>query len=110
MTCALSRRSWLDPADRGESIGPGTAATVRQRANAWLAVFTAPDLYGASTTMVTFAKAAIIRFRRGEHPGAAGVPGSVSESTGPSAASRAWRARWAAGYGTSTPVPSTAIV
>src|SRR3972149_3919111 len=99
MTCALSRRSWLDPADRGESIGPGTAATVRQRANAWLAVFTAPDLYGASTTMVTFAKAAIIRFRRGKHPGAAGVPGSFSGGTRPSAARRGGGARRGAGAG-----------
>src|ERR1035437_9921109 len=110
MTWAPSRSSRFDPALRAESIGPGTAATDRQRPNAWVAVFTAPDLYGASTTIVTLASAAMIRFRLGKHPFWAGVPGSHSERTSPSLAISACSWRWLAGYGTSTPVPSTAIV
>ena len=110
MTCAPSRISRLLPALRAESIGPGTAATTRPNSRAWVAVFTAPDLNGASTTMVTSASAAIIRFRRGKHPGAARLPGARSDNTSPEAAISRCNARCPTGYGTSTPVPSTAIV
>lgn len=66
--CPPSRINWLAPAERGESIGPGTAAKRRPMTPAWVAVFMAPDLCPASTTIVALAKAAMIRFRRGKQP------------------------------------------
>ena len=52
----------------------------------------------------------MIRFRLGKQPCTAGVPGSFSDTTSPFAAISAWSPRCAAGYGTSTPVPMTAMV
>ena len=110
ITWAPSRRRRFEPAARGSSASPGTAPTVRPRSRATEAVFRAPDLYPASTTRVIRHSPAMIRLRRGKQPGKALVPGSTSDTSAPFSWTSRCSVRCPAGYGTSTPVPRTAIV
>ena len=77
--------------------GPGTAMTSRPWSSAVPAVISAPEPTAASTTTVTRARPLMSRFRRGKLPAWGRSPGGNSVSSSPSAATRSYSARLAAG-------------
>jgi len=80
---ADSRRSLWHPTDRAEVTGPGTAPTWRPTAMAWWAVDRAPDRWGASTTTIASASAAMIRLRERNRCLCGAAPGGLSEHSAP---------------------------
>ena len=86
------RTSWWTPADDALLTGPGTPMTCRLRRPAQLAVLSAPLRIAASTTTVPAVSAAISRLRDRNRTRIAAPPGTVSETTAPSAAMCSLRA------------------
>ncbi|MNC43539.1 hypothetical protein D3C75_924070 [compost metagenome] len=101
--------SWV-PLLLGDVTWPGTANTSRYSPSAYLAVMREPLLAAASTTTVPRDKPAIIRFRWGNSPCAAGVPGGYSDRSSPCDAIFLYKRVCSRGYITSIPQPRTAIV
>src|ERR1043166_9133878 len=100
----------LPPAEHGLVICPGTASTSRPRSSAHATVWSAPEVRAASTTTTTRESPLMRRFRRGKLPAVGRSPGGNSVRRSPSRATRSYSSRFAAGYTTPSPFPSTPIV
>ena len=106
---APSQRSWFVPNDARESTGPGTAKMSTPRSAASRAVIRLPPRSRLSTTTSSSTSAARIRLRIGKRNASGGVPGGHSEITTPRSHTCAHSAACCFGYGTSGPLPTTAI-
>ena len=82
-TPAPSAMSRFDPAEAGLRIGPGTAATARERCAASVAVSRAPPSACDSTTTQASLSAAMIRLRAGNRQRSGAVPSGASDSSSP---------------------------
>ena len=80
---APSRMSWLQPADVGLSIGPGTAKIGLPYSEARFAVISEPDHAGHSTTNTARDQAATMRLRIGNVCLSGEVFSGNSETTAP---------------------------